>query len=257
MGCSTVARIRGAHALSSAANWTGRLTRRARPLLLVTRNPMDFDQFRRFADNPDSLPPEICTFPALTAEDCDLILRKADELRWYNSMIARDHDVSYDTEATVRNSLSLQPAEFLAHFPGLHDRLAETAIPTILNHFQTEFARLEGLHLIRYPEGGYFAVHTDKSPRFPDRLFSLICYIDDDYEGGETAFPSLQVMVKGKRGWGLIFPADLVHSGMPIVSGVKTIAVAFLERTSLKEPTPSIPAEPESAPSPPSVSHST
>jgi hypothetical protein len=203
---------------------------------------MDFSQFRRFADDPESLPPEICTFRALSDEDCDTVLRKVAELRWYNSMIARDHDTTYDTEAAVRNSLSLHPAEFLAHFPGLHDRLAETAIPKIRDHFQTEFARLDGLHLIRYPEGGYFAVHTDKSPRFPNRLYSLICYIDDDYEGGETAFPSLQVMVKGRRGWGLIFPADLVHSGMPIASGAKTIAVAFLERTSLKQPTASAPS---------------
>lgn len=207
---------------------------------------MDFSQFRRFADNPDSLPPGVCTFRALSDDDCDWILRKADELQWYHSKIARDHDVTYDAEADIRNSLSLKPEEFLEHFPGLHDRLAETAIPKIKEYFHAEFARLDGLHLIRYPEGGYFAVHTDRSPHFPDRIYSLICYVDDDYQGGETAFPSLEVMVKGRKGWGVVFPADLMHSGMPIAEGVKTIAVAFLERRSLKE----LPGTPEAAQEP-------
>ncbi len=46
-------------------------------------------------------------------------------------------------------------------------------------------------------------------------------YLNDDFEGGTTAFDSFEVAPK--TGDGLIFFQELEHAGLPIVSGRKYV----------------------------------
>lgn len=194
---------------------------------------MDFSKFLRSADQPETLPAELVTMRVLDAQDCAAIGDKARlDLGWYESMIAHDDKIGYDLEPEGRKSQSLPPAGFAEHFPGLHDRIAAPLLEKVKEKWGADFPSISGLHLIKYQEGGYFVVHTDSGTQFPRRKYSIICYIDQDYLGGETAFPSLEVMVKGRSGWVLIFPSGLLHSGMPIAQGTKLIAVGFLESDS-------------------------
>lgn len=68
------------------------------------------------------------------------------------------------------------------------------------------------------------------------RVVTFLIYLNDDYEGGETAFPSLGFSHKGRRGQGLFFvkaladmPPDLrmVHAGRPPTSGEKWVVSQF------------------------------
>jgi len=69
------------------------------------------------------------------------------------------------------------------------------------------------------------------------RLVTFIVYLNDDYEGGETAFGKLGFQHKGTRGGGIYFVNALpdlspdlrmVHAGKPTTRGEKWIVTQFI-----------------------------
>ena len=53
------------------------------------------------------------------------------------------------------------------------------------------------------------------------RFLSVICYLNDDFEGGETSFPNFEYESKVTTGGIIIFPCNwtYLHKGNPIKSG--------------------------------------
>jgi hypothetical protein len=78
--------------------------------------------------------------------------------------------------------------------------------------------------LVYWPTGLSMDVHADAvwldgSPaKFPYRYCAGVCYLNDDYEGGETYFPNLNVESKPKKGKVVLFPSNLEYQ-----HGVKEI----------------------------------
>lgn len=103
------------------------------------------------------------------------------------------------------------------------------------------FVCFEIAKLLHYAPGQQFALHGDFiQPSTPElmreiemrgqRAATLLVYLNDDYEGGETDFPRLRLRFKGRRGDALLFsntdPSgapdyDAVHAGLPPTSGEK------------------------------------
>jgi len=57
------------------------------------------------------------------------------------------------------------------------------------------------------------------------RFLVLFLYLNDDYEGGETEFPQMQIAVKTKQGNIVLFPAmwNWLHKGNPVKTKPKYI----------------------------------
>jgi len=47
--------------------------------------------------------------------------------------------------------------------------------------------------------------------RTPQRDVSAICYLNDEFDGGEICFEQAQLTVKPRRGLLLAFPSDAAH----------------------------------------------
>jgi hypothetical protein len=69
------------------------------------------------------------------------------------------------------------------------------------------------------------------------RVLTFLVYLNDDYQGGETEFPELDILHKGEAGEGLYFVNTLpnnepdlrtVHAGRPPTSGEKWIVSQFI-----------------------------
>jgi predicted 2-oxoglutarate/Fe(II)-dependent dioxygenase YbiX len=89
----------------------------------------------------------------------------------------------------------------------------------------------EGVRIIQYEEGQHYGFHHDQGTmrcrQEYHREISVILYLTDDFEGGETAF--INASFKPKKGEAVIFPANwcFLHQGNPVTKGKKRIAVTW------------------------------
>jgi prolyl 4-hydroxylase len=107
--------------------------------------------------------------------------------------------------------------------------------------------QFEAMTVLHYDEGEEITEHYDFiDPNIPtyaqeiaqqgDRVVTFLVYLNDDYRGGETAFPRLDVSHKGARTEGLFFVnakdgrADTrtLHAGRTPVGGEKWIVSQFV-----------------------------
>jgi prolyl 4-hydroxylase len=83
-------------------------------------------------------------------------------------------------------------------------------------------------HFVRYSPGNYYTPHSDTGLHRSDRYFTVVCYLNDDFEGGQTSFPRLDYKVTPRSGKAVIFPATYLHCAEPVTSGEKYILVSWL-----------------------------
>jgi len=108
----------------------------------------------------------------------------------------------------------------------------------------------ETLQLLRYARGAQYRAHVDALPAEANqRIATVLVYLTDDYEGGETQFVRTGLAYRGRKGDALLFrnvdaagrPDPMaLHAGLPVTRGVKVIASRWIraERFSFPPPQP-------------------
>ena len=83
--------------------------------------------------------------------------------------------------------------------------------------------------IVRYKKGQFYNEHVDFGLGTDVRLVSLVCYLNDNFEGGETAFSRQGIKVKPETGKAILFPSGLTHrhSACDIISGTKYALVGW------------------------------
>jgi prolyl 4-hydroxylase len=110
----------------------------------------------------------------------------------------------------------------------------------------TAVERGEPLQVLRYRPGGEYKPHFDAIPGFANqRAMTLLVWLNSDYEGGETHFPTPGLKLKGRAGDGLLFrntrpdgrrdPAA-GHAGLPVIRGEKRIASRWIRERPFEMP---------------------
>jgi prolyl 4-hydroxylase len=107
----------------------------------------------------------------------------------------------------------------------------------------------EGLQVLHYGPGQEYRAHYDFfNPNSPsarnNRISTLVIYLNDVEEGGETVFPLLELAVKPKRGTAVYFEYFYrdqeinkltLHSSVPVVRGEKWVATQWMRRQRIRE----------------------
>ena len=85
----------------------------------------------------------------------------------------------------------------------------------------------------KYSQGEYYKWHCDQSfnpnqGSMFSRVFSILFYLNDDFEGGETKF--LFGEIKPKKGACLVFPSNFIypHYSLSVTKGVKYSLATWL-----------------------------
>lgn len=100
----------------------------------------------------------------------------------------------------------------------------------------------EDLHIIHYNVGGFYKPHQDSGDGLTSRCITFIIALNDEYEGGETEFPNLNMKFKLKKGDALFFHTldnhgmltpKALHGGLPVKSGEKWICNVWIHNQSL------------------------
>jgi hypothetical protein len=75
----------------------------------------------------------------------------------------------------------------------------------------------------KWNQGQSMGPHFDGQDGNTNLAFSLVAYINDDYEGGEISFPNQNVTIKPKSGSMIMFPSQepFLHEVKPIISGTR------------------------------------
>lgn len=120
------------------------------------------------------------------------------------------------------------------------DLLVQEILRTIAEATDTAPDQGEPLSVLRYPVGGEYRKHYDAYGgdwKGTQRLYTALIWLNDDYEGGETHFPRLDLKVRGQAGDMLVF-ANLLpdrtrddrmeHAGLPVTRGEKWLASRWI-----------------------------
>lgn len=80
---------------------------------------------------------------------------------------------------------------------------------------------IDTINIRRWNTGQSMGPHADGQDGNYGLAFTIVLYLNDNYEGGEIVFPNHNVQIKPKAGSLVMFPAtsDFVHLVNPIVSG--------------------------------------
>jgi len=114
---------------------------------------------------------------------------------------------------------------------------------------QVPIAHAEGLQVLHYEPGQEFKEHYDFfGPDTPssqnNRISTLIIYLNDVEEGGETRLPNLGITVKPVMGSAVYFEYFYnnqalneltLHSGEPVIRGEKWVATQWMRKQRIRE----------------------
>jgi prolyl 4-hydroxylase len=151
---------------------------------------------------------------------------------------------------TGENVVTTQRTSF-----GMFFRLQETPFIAELDERISELMSLplengEGFQVLRYPAGAQTIPHFDflqptneanraSIARSGQRVSTLITYLNDVAEGGETLFPKLQLTVVPQRGNAVYFEYGnsqgqvdyaALHAGNPVINGEKWVATKWMRQ---------------------------
>ena len=142
---------------------------------------------------------------------------------------AQGSDDMYDSVAPHVRSASVVPLvrspEILHQF---EEKMAKLIKPLIAQFWGVDLEEHSGLQIVRYKPGGRYQTHQDAAMDFEDRYFTVICYLNDDFEGGCTQFPNLNHTVVPESGKAIVFPAKYFHCAEPVVRGEKYVLVGWV-----------------------------
>ena len=87
----------------------------------------------------------------------------------------------------------------------------------------------ENYQLLKYSPGEYYQAHYDGNTDI-GRCVSALCYLNDDYEGGELEFTNFKVKIKPLPGMLILFPSNYAyrHIAHTIKSGTKYSLVTWI-----------------------------
>jgi prolyl 4-hydroxylase len=224
-------------ASATAADWHG----------IAGRVPLD--DWRRSPPavirSPD---PSVSTFPGFVpAALCEVLIGFAagrlEPARIYDAVNRRDvvdaHRsntvATFDVDAVEFAQVLLQAR--MAAACGVSERTMEP--PTILHYAPGE--RIQEHYDFVNPQA--VPDYAGEIARNGQRLITFIVYLNDDYAGGETAFPKLGLSHKGARGEGICFVNALpdmapdlrtLHAGRPTTRGDKWIVTQFIRNRPMR-----------------------
>jgi len=117
------------------------------------------------------------------------------------------------------------PDEIVSEFEA---RIEDVVFPLVKSLWRVELSEHSEIQVVRYGPGGHYRPHADGGYFMNERYFTLVCYLNHDFTGGNTSFPSLPYTVTPEAGRVLLFPSRFVHCAEPIIAGEKFVMVSWL-----------------------------
>lgn len=167
----------------------------------------------------------------LTKEQCALMIKTFDECR--EAVDAKDINNNFwqGRLLFMKDIQQTHPETFDMIVEAIHKETAH--IQKFYELKQPIFCDL--INIVFWPEGKFMPPHADNANpdgshhNMPYRDFSSICYLNDDYEGGNVYFTALDMSIRPKIGRNLSFTGGFYHehSVLKVTKGSRYSLAAF------------------------------
>lgn len=150
---------------------------------------------------------------------------------WYDARVRNEvSEGKYRSArmARVRKARILNPGAAESVYVGFDRKINLIVKPMIRRVWRADLLNHSDTQVIRYAPNGHYQEHTDSGYDLSDRYFSVLCYLNDDFEGGHTSFPYLNFSAVPKRGRAIVFPSSYMHCAEPVLSGEKFVALTWV-----------------------------
>ncbi|MEY2976282.1 MAG: prolyl hydroxylase family protein [Prochlorotrichaceae cyanobacterium] len=187
----------------------------------------------------NEIAPEILIIQALfSPEFCREIID------WVNHLSLNPAGIQVrQIDSTVRSNDLLYLGEEESELQALNELIMEKIklVQAFLHqHYGIYFAHAEPCSILRYQEGQFYKRHVDNllfssrleeaARQVPIRDVSVVGYLNEAFEGGETYFDRQQVKITPRTGSVLVFPAYWTHphASLPVRRGTKYAFTTWL-----------------------------
>jgi hypothetical protein len=148
---------------------------------------------------------------------------------WYLTYVGSEgkqrQQVNYRSSLACELHPLLVPIEQIAEpriiplaklWQSIHSDL-QTCVWSYRNAYDLEVSRDEGFACLKYGQGAEYRGHVDHAPQ-NQRVFSIVAFVNDDFDDGELVFPHFDVSIKPKAGSAAVFPSNFpyYHFARPV-----------------------------------------
>ena len=171
----------------------------------------------------------------LSYEECDELIRLSKD-KMQRSKIGSTREVD---ELRTSSSMFFQESE---------NEIVTRVEKRISSIMSIPIEHGEGLQILKYTPGQEYKAHYDffsstSKIANNNRISTLIMYLNDVEQGGETFFPKLNLSVTPQKGMAVYFEyfyndEDLnkltLHGGAPVITGEKWVATQWMRKQKLR-----------------------
>lgn len=159
-------------------------------------------------------------------DNCDEILAYIKTLDFSPAKVLLDGALSNRTgvDTKIRDSKTVYWPMYSLFNPDIVHHLNQR-VWKFLDHYATyyniRFTNIDDVAVNKYDLGEFYSAHIDEGNE--GRIISLLLYLNDVEEGGETLFNRFDIGVKPKKGRIVVFPSNYVfmHSAEAPISNSK------------------------------------
>lgn len=162
---------------------------------------------------------------------CERVIKYAERANdWSAAGVGVESNGKYESavQPQYRVALTFSPSASSFVQRELAANIDLNILPQLTREWRVPRLRYADTHIVRYVPGGFYVTHADAGLDLNDRYFTVLCYLNHDYRGGRTSFPTLNFTVTPEKGRAILFPATYLHRGEPVLRGTKYILVTWL-----------------------------
>lgn len=165
-------------------------------------------------------------------DECRSLLERVKEPGGWSraQVVALQPDGSFATTLNpdTRSARAYTPGPDSAIRREFDERIDRVIKPLVGRRWRVGLETHAGTHFVRYGPGDYYTAHTDTGDTLTDRYFTVLCYLNADFKGGATSFPTLSHSVSPRTGMALVFPSTYLHRAETVTGGEKYVLVTWL-----------------------------
>lgn len=165
--------------------------------------------------------------------ECRKIVGRIEQLEGWTAALIREglegEDYYNVTRKDVRSANILNSVHVGWLYREFEQKIDSLVKPLVKQLWKLDLSSQSGTQLLKYEAADHYRPHRDTGVDLEQRYFSVVCYLNDDFEGGRTLFPTLDYAVTPEAGHAVLFPSTYLHGSEPVINGRKFVLVSWIE----------------------------